>query len=168
MKNRKQARRIRRARKQAERIVIGAARQDTPVRSVEDLICTVERITGTAISVVTAPLGGDTFGQSVLNLTTGRCEITISEACGTWEHTLAHELGHIALQHDQCGADSLTAPAPFEGLAEMMTGGVEARQRAEQCEQEAEAFADEVLRLLEYTARGADASTLPWAASLTA
>lgn len=160
------ARRLRRARKAATTVVMEACSSQERVCSVADLIPVVERLKGVSITVSVDVLTADVFGLTTIDEEKRTCSIVLSEQCATREHTLAHELGHIMLDHDHCGMDFLPqVQDEFAGLVELMFdyGG---QEEACQNENEAEEFAVEVSKLLEHATRNSHPHIMLWGDAL--
>lgn len=111
----------------------------------KSLIAAVEEYAGVKISLRIANLAENCVGFT--DRSGNFATITISAACATRQHTLAHELGHLALGHQHCGnADDLTPPPACEELWRYLSGQLNAVVDVN--EHQAEAFAERIVQLL--------------------
>ena len=161
---RRSRRKTRQARRAASQIILDEAARN-PVHSVSNLVPAASRRVGRSISVIQVPSGEiATDGLTVEDDSTGAFTIKVSKAAPL-EVTLAHELGHIVLGHGGCfSIEDLESQASRDGLAMWHQAVDEAlRHQGMMAEYEADAFADQVLHLLEYTRKGISIQGLRWA-----
>lgn len=137
----------------ADDILQWAAQGNGPWR-VGDLIPVVEAAADASITIREGGIDARTVGFTEREGT--EATITISSECATWEHTLAHELGHVVLGHRLCSLDDLTPPAACEDLSRIISR--ELAEHAAPLEREAEIFADRVMKLLPSAETQAQAS----------
>lgn len=130
------------------------------VDCVEDVVPVVGALTGLEITIEDAILPGDLVG--FVEADGVKARVTISPRCVTREHTLAHELGHLVLDHRH----GLIAPPPpppgCGGLWEKIVQ--EHEDEAERNEAAAEAFATRLLLMLPL--RGETVASIPWKVAL--
>lgn len=115
-----------------------------PVDSVADLVGTVEHEIGTPVTMIKGELPCGQVGFT--RLTDDEALIVVSPWCTTWQHTVAHELGHLVLGHRHGGVE--IAPPPPGGGAMWAALQRELEREAAINEIEAEAFAVRVLEML--------------------
>lgn len=146
----------------AEAVMRWAAQGDGPWR-VGDLVPVVEHMTGASITV--RETGMDTGAVGFTEWAGDEVEVRISSDCATWEHTLAHELGHVILDHQFCTMDDCTPPPACEDLSRRISR--ELADEIAELESEAEIFADRVMELLPSAMTSSQVSpvTLLWKAS---
>lgn len=126
----------------ATEIMVSAARKDH--FDVSQIVTAVERYASVQIVVREERLDSDLVGFTERR--GNRVVITLCQSCATYRHTLAHELGHVALGHRGCGlSDVEVPPAACEELWRFLEG--ELNELEDSQEGEAEAFAERVVEL---------------------
>lgn len=127
----------------ADEIAIAAASSGTVTCA--SLIRAVEKYVGVTITTRIEHLGEDCVGFT--DRIDDQATITISSSCTTRQHTLAHELGHLALGHEHCATpEDFTAPEVCEELWRYFAGQLDEVEDAN--EAQAEAFAERIVKLL--------------------
>lgn len=127
----------------ADEITLAAA-EAGPVTA-KSLIAAVEEYAGIKITTRVDDLAENCVGFT--DRSGNFATITISAACTTRQHTLAHELGHLALGHQHCATpDDLEPPEACEELWRYLSGQLS--EVVDVNERQAEAFAERIVQLL--------------------
>lgn len=137
----------------ADNLAVETARRGK-LQSVGDTIPVIEDRVGIKISVAERELESGLLGFTVIEDNTAF--VSISPRCITFQHTLAHELGHILLGHNHGAA--LNLPATPEGCEGLLSGAMAAlTDEAATNESAAELFAERLLSLIPEEGENADA-----------
>lgn len=151
---------VRRNAERAAGRILRAAEEKGAIRSVEDVIRTVEEEIGLPVAVCQMELPEGQVGFT--ELSDGCAVIVVAPLCATRQHTLAHELGHLVLGHRHGGVELAPPPPGGEALWEALHRELE-RETALN-EMVAEMFAVKLLKMLPRP--GEDKGMVQWKEAL--